>query len=452
MRLTMKDKLKICEDHIKKGISLSHLSEKYGNYELSNIKYVVNLYKKYGLEPFLDRQRRVYKRDTKLLAISQALAGQSLRSVGLEFALIDPGLVRDWVKKNKKEGEAAIQDTHPRANYLLKEERFKAVVDRKIQDENERLRAEIAFLKKSQSLARKLEGATVVEKTRIVSELRTSFKFRILLGIAKMAPSVYYYNLKAMKNKKNKYESAEQEIERLFIKVHKRRCGYHQIYYHLKRGGWTIGKNKVLEIMKRKGFAKVPKNKWRQYNSYEGNLGLRIPNIMNQDFSTDKPYQKAGTDVTEFPLLEASVYLSPVIDFHSREVLSYVVGTDAKVSRIANMIDRLKKNHGNNIVGMMIQSDQGIQYQNSRYIQRLKKYRIVQSMNRRGNCLDNSPTENFFGRLKQEIWDGQKSKYDSAESLIETIHEYVNYYNEKRIVMKTKMTPKECRMKYLSSI
>lgn len=142
----------------------------------------------------------------------------------------------------------------------------------------------------------------------------------------------------------------------------------------------------------------------------------------------------------------------PSFDFHSREVLSYAVGLDAKVSRITNMIDRLKKRHGSNIVGMMIQSDQGIQYQNSRYIQRLKKYRIIQSMNRRGNCLDNSPTENFFGRLKQEIWDGQKSKYDSAESLIETIHEYVNHYNKERIVMKTKMTREECRIKYLSSI
>lgn len=111
------------------------------------MKYVINLYKKYGREPFLDRQRRVYKRDTKLLAISQAMAGQSLRSIALELALTDPGLVRDWVNKYKKEGEAAIQDTHPRANYLLKEERFKAVINKKVQAENERLRAEIAFQK-----------------------------------------------------------------------------------------------------------------------------------------------------------------------------------------------------------------------------------------------------------------------------------------------------------------
>ena len=73
-------------------------------------------------------------------------------------------------------------------------------------------------------------------------------------------------------------------------------------------------------------------------------------------------------------------------------------------------------------------------------------------MSRKGNCLDNSPTENFFGRMKQEIWDNNKQNYDSVESLISTIHEYMSYYNQDRIVMKTRMTPEECRSSYLSQL
>ncbi len=204
--------------------------------------------------------------------------------------------------------------------------------------------------------------------------------------------------------------------------------------------------------MREKGFSKKKPIRWRKYNSYEGNLGINVPNLMNQDFKTTMPYQKAGTDVTEFRILGTSIYLSPVIDFHTREVLSYVVGPDAKVERVLEMIELMKKKHGNNIKSMMIQSDQGIQYQNSRYFHKLKKYHVVQSMSRKGNCLDNSPTENFFGRLKQEIWDCNKQDYDSVESLISTIHEYMSYYNKDRIVMKTRMTPEECRNNYLSRL
>lgn len=73
-------------------------------------------------------------------------------------------------------------------------------------------------------------------------------------------------------------------------------------------------------------------------------------------------------------------------------------------------------------------------------------------MSRKGNCLDNSPTENFFGRLKQEIWDDNKEDYDSVESLITAIHEYVSYYNNDRFVMKTKLPPIVCRNNYYLSI
>jgi len=452
MRITMKEKLKMCKLHLEDGLSLSHISELYGNYGVGSIKYAINLYKAHGEEPFLNRDRRIYKRDTKLLAIGQVLAGRSIRNVAIEHALTDPGVLADWLRKYKNEGEEAIQDTHPRANYLLKEDRFKAVVDKKIAKENERLRAEIAYLKKSRSLVQKLEGATVQEKVRIVEELRTRHNFKTLLEIADLASSVYYYSVKAMKNKRNKYEDLEREIERLFVKIHKKRCGYHQIYNNLKKNGWKVGKNKVLEIMKIKGFSKVKKTKWRKYNSYEGNLGINISNIMNQNFETSRPYEKAGTDITEFPIMGTSVYLSLVIDFHTREILSYVVGVDAKIERIMEMLKLMKKKHGSNLNGLMIQSDQGVQYQNSRYIKRLKDLNIIQSMNRKGNCLDNSPTENFFGRLKQEIWNNNKNDYDGAESLILAIHEYMSYYNKDRIVMKTKMTPIECRNNYLASI
>ena len=452
MKITMKDKLKMCKLHIDEGMSLSHISELYGNYHVSKIKYLIKLYKAHGEEPFLNRDRRIYKRDTKLLAIGQVLNGRSLRDVGIEHALIDPSIIRDWVKKYNEEGEDGIQDTYPRANYLLKEERYKAVVDKKIAAENERLRAEIAYLKKSQSLVKRLEGATVLEKVKIVEKLRTEFSFKLLLEISGLASSVYYYTIKAQKNKQNKYEELEKEIERLFIKKHKKRCGYNQIYNNLKKDGWVVGKNKVLQIMREKGFTKVKKIKWRRYNSYEGNLGLNIKNEMNQDFTTSRPYEKAGTDVTEFPLNGVSVYLSPVIDFHTREVLAYTVGTDAKVWRIMSMLKTLNKKHSKQLDGLMLQSDQGIQYQNSRYITELKSMGIIQSMSRKGNCLDNSPTENFFGRIKQEIWDDNKEEYDSVESLISAIHDYMGYYNNDRIVMKTKMTPVECRNSYLISI
>ncbi len=75
----------------------------------------------------------------------------------MDIGLINYKTALDWVKKYDTEGEQSIQDTYPRKNYLNEDERYKKMIDKKLMEENERLKAEIDFLKKSQSLAKKLE-------------------------------------------------------------------------------------------------------------------------------------------------------------------------------------------------------------------------------------------------------------------------------------------------------
>lgn len=143
-------------------------------------------------------------------------------------------------------------------------------------------------------------------------------------------------------------------------------------------------------------------------------------------------------------MMEA-VYLSPIIDFHTREILSYTVGKNAKMDKIKLMLKRLEDNHKDNLEGMVIQSDQGVQYQNSRYSEGIEKLGMIQSMSRKGNCLDNSPTENFFGIIKREIWNDHKDSYKNANELIKAINEYIIYYNKVRPSLRFKMSPYEYR-------
>ena len=449
MKITLEEKLEMCKEHVIEKKSLSHIAELHQYHNIDEIKYAVNLYKKYGEKPFINRKLGTYRRDTKLLAISRVKNGESLRTVSLDLGLINYKILSDWVKKYNNDGEASIQDTYPRKNYLNEDERYKKHIDKKLKEENETLKAEIDFLKKSQSLAKKLEELTTKEKVKVVNELRTKYELKVLLEMAHIPLSVYYYQCKRIKTEVNKYEEIEKEIDYLYIKKHKKRIGYQRIYIELKSQGKIIGKNKVLEIMRKKGYTK--QNKPKYYNSYEGDLGGVVDNILNQDFITAKPYEKCGTDITMFNVKDERVYLSPIIDFNSREVLSYEVGLDAKVVKVIKMLDKLKETHKDNIKGMIIQSDQGVQYQNSRYSDKLKELGIIQSMSRKGNSLDNSPSENFFGRMKEEMWYNNEYKYETASDLIKEIHNYIKYYNETRIVTKLKTSPINYRNQILGN-
>ena len=153
------------------------------------------------------------------------------------------------------------------------------------------------------------------------------------------------------------------------------------------------------------------------------------------------------TDVTEFKVKDQKVYLSPILDLYNGEVISYNISLRPDFHQTMDMLDKAFDIIPDNS-GAILHSDQGWQYQMKRYQQRLKEKGIIQSMSRKGNCLDNSVMENFFGLLKTEMY--YKHEFKSAEHLIKEIEEYIDYYNNKRIKSKLKgLSPVQYRIQSL---
>lgn len=99
------------------------------------------------------------------------------------------------------------------------------------------------------------------------------------------------------------------------------------------------------------------------------------------------------------------------------------------------MIDSAFKQY-DNLEGLIFHSDQGWQYQMKQYNMWLKAKGIQQSFSRKGNCMDNSLMENFFGILKNEMFYGHESEFESLNNLKENIEDYIKWYNEERINVK----------------
>lgn len=194
-----------------------------------------------------------------------------------------------------------------------------------------------------------------------------------------------------------------------------------------------------MSILKLKG--KRPKEK---YHSYKGNIG-KADNIINRNFKANKPNQKWTTDVTQFNFPFGKCYLSPILDMYNDEIVSYNLSLHPNLEQITDMLDKAFAKY-NDLSGLILHSDQGWQYQHQAYINKLKERGILQSMSRKGNCIDNSIMESFFGRLKNEMYYGLESKYKTFEEFSKAITEYINYFNNERIQFKTKwMSPVKYR-------
>lgn len=219
------------------------------------------------------------------------------------------------------------------------------------------------------------------------------------------------------------------------------RYGYRRVTAELHKRGFQTNHKLVMKIMKQEFL--TCRVRMKKYRSYKGEIGKIAPNLINRDFYAEQPNKKWTTDITEFNLFGRKLYLSPILDMFNGEIVSYTIYESPVLKQVTDMLEiafeQIPKD-----TGLIFHSDQGWQYQHKTYQQMLKEKGIQQSMSRKGNCLDNSVMENFFGLLKSELLYLQD--FESLEDFRKQLIQYIYYYNNNRIKCKLKgMSPVEYR-------
>ena len=200
---------------------------------------------------------------------------------------------------------------------------------------------------------------------------------------------------------------------------------------------------RLLNVLSKKFRSKTTK-----YNSYHGTVGKLADNIVNRDFERDKPNELLLSDITEFRIhkTQERLYLSPMLDAFNGEVKSYRMGR-RPTQDISSEALREALSKVDDTSNLIVHTDQGIHYQIDSWVNQLEEANVVQSMSRKGNCLDNSPMENLFSIIKQEMFYGET--FNSYDELKEALEKYIKWYNEDRIKEKLNgLSPVEYRLKF----
>ncbi len=237
---------------------------------------------------------------------------------------------------------------------------------------------------------------------------------------------------------------AEIETAMLEIRAKHKDFGYRRMLPVLREMGFAINKKKLQRLMKKLGLqVKSFSHRSRRYSSYKGTVGKVAKNLVHRRFYTSVAHQKITTDTTEFKYFETTengnvitkkLYLDPFMDFYNSEILSYSISPRPTAQGIMNALQTAIDRTDDCQFRRTFHSDQGWGYQMKAYSYTLKENKIFQSMSRKGNCHDNSPIENFFGLLKQEMYYG--NVYRSYDELKTAIERYIHYYNHARIKEK----------------
>lgn len=270
-----------------------------------------------------------------------------------------------------------------------------------------------------------------------------------MLSIASLPRSTYYYERSKVDNDIKNIDVINQ-IREIFLE-HKHRYGYRRISLALRNKGFIVNHKKVKRLMSKLNlYARISKAK---YKSYRGTFSKICKNALlnkigdqyQREFDTTACNQKWTTDVSEFKIAAGKLYLSPILDMHNGEIVSFDISSSPNFNQITNMLNQGFRKY-KNLDNLIFHSDQGWQYQMNAYQKRLAEKHITQSMSRKGNCLDNAMMESFFGVMKQEMFYGFESSFKSLDELKEAMIEYIEYYNTRRIKVKLKgLTPVQYR-------
>jgi putative transposase len=279
-----------------------------------------------------------------------------------------------------------------------------------------------------------------------------------MLKVFNLKKSTYYYTLNAMNNDKD--ADLKQEILAIF-QENKSRYGYRRVTLELKNRGINVNHKKVKRIMKILSlYGLTPKAK---YKSYKGDMNGTCKNLLLdkevdeenhktkyvRNFFTTSINQKWTTDVSEFAIAAGKLYLSPILDMYNDEIISFDISTSANYAQIKRMLDGAFQKF-DDLTGLIYHSDQGWQYQMQAYHKALADRGIKQSMSRKGNCMDNGIMEQFFGKMKNEMFYGHEQEFKTLDQLKQAMTEYIDYYNNQRISEKLKgLTPCQAREKAL---
>ncbi|MCT5018602.1 IS3 family transposase [Pseudomonas aeruginosa] len=360
----------------------------------------------------MSKQRRTFsaefKREAAALVLDQGYSHiDACRSLGV----VDSAL-RRWVKQL----EAERQGVTPKSKALTPEQQ-------KIQE----LEARINRLEREKAIFKKGYRSLDVGRTRsyaLIDQLSEQESVEVVCSAFDVARSCYYVHRLRRRRVDARRVALRSQVNQLFSQS-RGSAGSRSILGMLREEGVTIGRFRVRRLMRELGLV----SKQPGSHAYKQATVERpdIPNRLNREFATEHPNQVWCGDITYVWAQGRWHYLAAVLDLHTRRVIGWVFSAKPDAELVIKALDMAYEQRGKP-QQVLFHSDQGSQYASRLFRQRLWRYRMQQSMSRRGNCWDNSPMERLFRSLKSE-WVPSTGYLTAQEAQRDISHYLMHRYN-----------------------
>ena len=227
----------------------------------------------------------------------------------------------------------------------------------------------------------------------------------------------------------NRVKLAFKEAVSTSYLSHKARAGAPSIAADINIQGFNVSVRTVGRMMRSLGLRARGCRKFKCTTDSNHKYGAS-PNLLDRQFTATRPNQVWVGDITYIRTDEGWLYLAVLLDLYSRQVVGWQMSTRIDRQLVCDALQAAILTRGKP-EGVMVHSDQGVQYASKDYRLLITQYQLTQSMSRRGNCWDNAVAESFFATLKKQAVYGER--FLTRQEAQQTIFEYIEcYYNRVR--------------------
>lgn len=276
-------------------------------------------------------------------------------------------------------------------------------------------------------------------KYAFIKQQRQIWPVGVMCRVLEVARSGYYDWLNRKSNAHQQRREALVAPIRQIHQEHRGRYGSIRIHKELIAAGQEVCVNTVAKVMRDEQIRGKNKRSFVPRTTDSDHHQPVAANLLNRDFTADKPNRKWVADITYVPTDEGWLFVAAVLDLFSRRIVGWSMGdrmqADLVNDALTMSLARRKPNTGHQASEadrLLMHSDRGSQYASDDHQLLLEEHGMVCSMSRRGDCYDNAVMESFWATLKTELV--HHEHYVTHEDARASIFEYIEvYYNRKRL-------------------
>ncbi|WP_370981589.1 IS3 family transposase [Agaribacterium sp. ZY112] len=262
-----------------------------------------------------------------------------------------------------------------------------------------------------------------------IESLRAEFSVKNMTGWLDVSRAGYYkWRLRQPSFQEEYRELVRAAVLDTFSKL-KARYGAPRLTLELHDQGVACSVNHVAKLMSEAGL-KARNGKNFRYSPDGSTLNNVSKNLLDRDFEASKPNEKWVSDITYIPIKGGHVYLAVIMDLFSRKIIGWSLDKTMTTGLITNALNMATATRECE-PGLLLHSDQGVQYRSADYVLAMHDANITPRMSRRGSCWDNAAMESFFSRLKVEEVSGKT--FNNLNEVYSSVFEYIEmFYNRVR--------------------